>query len=91
MAWGVQKTPPNNRSPIITCSHLDSTIIPEIATTSEPQLVIPIEPATLLPQGIDVQHIIKIYYQSTIRTQGALARHRQFGEQSHWPLDFPNQ
>jgi hypothetical protein len=69
-------TPPNNRSPVVTRSHSDSVVVPETTTTYEAQPIIPVEPATLLLQEIDVQEIIQNSRQSIIRTQGTLARLR---------------
>jgi hypothetical protein len=49
MARGGRKTPPNNRSLVITHSCLESIIVPNTVTTSEAQPIIHIEHETLLP------------------------------------------
>jgi hypothetical protein len=80
MERGGRKTPPNNRSAFITHIFSDSTVVPNKTTTYEAQPIILVEPATPLLQGIDVQEIIQNSLQSIIRTQGTLAKLRQFGE-----------
>jgi hypothetical protein len=91
MAQGGRKTPPNNRSPVITHSRSYSIVVRNTTTTFEAQPIIHVEPTTLLLQRIDVQEIIRNSCQSIIRTQGTLDRLRQFGEKLHRPLDFSNQ
>jgi hypothetical protein len=73
MARGGRRTPPNNRSPVVTRSHSDPNVILDPATTSETTPDIPTEPVTPVPQGIDVQEIVR---QSILRTQSALSRIR---------------
>ena len=89
MAQGGQKTPPNNCSPVLTHSRSDSTVIPETATTSEAQPIIHVEPATLLPWGIDVQDIIQNSRQSIIRTQDTLLDSNNFVKNYIDPFIFP--
>lgn len=55
MAQGGRKIPPNNRSPVVMHSRSDPTVIPDPTTMSKSTPDIPIEPMTLIPQGIDVQ------------------------------------
>ena len=90
MTRGGRKTPTNNRSPIVTHSLSDPTIIPDLATTSEATPDSTVEIVTPIPEGFDVQEIIYNSHQSIIRTQGALSRLRKFGEQLNQPLDFSN-
>jgi hypothetical protein len=87
MARGGRKTPPNNRSPVIMRSHSDTNVTLETTTTSNNTPDIPVEPVTPVPQGIDVQEIVR---QSIIRTQSDLSRIRQPGRQLNQPLDFTN-
>jgi hypothetical protein len=87
MARGGRKTPPNNRSPVVTRSRSDTNVTLETTTTSNDTPDIPVEPVTPLPQGIDVQEIV---HQSLIRTQSALSHIRQPGRQLNQPLDFTN-
>jgi len=58
VAQGGRKTPPNNIYPFINHSFSDSTVVTDTTTASESQPIILVEPATPLPQGIDVQEII---------------------------------
>jgi hypothetical protein len=87
MARGGRKTPPNNRSPIMMHSRLDTNVTLDLDTTSNATPDIPIEPMTPFPQGIDVQEILR---QSIIRTQSDLSQIRQLGKQLNQPLDFTN-
>jgi hypothetical protein len=70
MARGGRKTPPNNRSPIVTRSHSDNNVTLETTNTSNNTPDIPIELITPVPQGIDVQEIVR---QTIIRTQTTLS------------------
>jgi hypothetical protein len=74
MARGGRKTPPPpNRSVIVTRSHSNDKIPPQIATTSNGNPQITVESATPNPTGGDIQEIVR---QSLIRTHSALARLR---------------
>jgi hypothetical protein len=86
MAHGGRKTPPpHTRTPVVTRSHSDNNITLETKTTSNDNPDIPVEPVTPVPQGVDVQEIVR---QSLIRTHSALARIRQPGRPLNQPLDF---
>jgi hypothetical protein len=91
MAQGGRRTPQNNRSPVVTRSHSDPNVTLDPTTTSkatsETTPDIPVEPMTLVPQGIDVHEIVR---QSILRTQSALSRIRQPGRQLNQSLDFTN-
>ena len=88
MARGGLKTPPpHTLSLVVTRSHSDNNITLETKTTSNDNPHIPIEPVTPVPQGIDVQEIVR---QSIIRTHSALARIRKPGRPVNEPLDFTN-
>jgi hypothetical protein len=87
MARGDHNTPPNKRSLVITRSRSDTNIILETTTTSNDTPGIPVEPVTPLPQGINVQEIVR---QSLIRTQSVLSHIRQPGRQLNQPFDFTN-
>jgi hypothetical protein len=70
MARGGSKTPPpHNRSPVVMCSHSDNNVTLETTITSNDNPGILIEPMTPVPQGDDVQEIVR---QSLIRTHSAL-------------------
>jgi hypothetical protein len=59
MACGGRKTPPNNRSPVVTCSRSETNVTLDLATTSNTTPDILVEPMTPVPQGIDVQEIVR--------------------------------
>jgi hypothetical protein len=67
--------------------HSDTNVTLETTTTSNDKPDIPVEPVTPLPQGIDVEEIVR---QSLIRTHSALSRIRQPGRKLNQPLDFTN-
>jgi hypothetical protein len=86
MARGGRKTPPpHTRSPVVTRSRSDNNVTLETTTTSNDNPEILVEPVTPVPQGADVQEIVR---QSLIRTHSALARIRQPGRPLNQPLDF---
>jgi len=87
MAHGGRKTPPHAHTPVVTPSLSDTNVTLETTTTSNDNPDISVEPVTPLPQGIDVQEIVR---QSFIRTHSALSRIRQPGRQLNQPLDFTN-
>jgi hypothetical protein len=87
MARGGRKTPPHTRTPFVMCSHSDTKVKLEIATTSNNTPDIPMEPTTPIPQGIGVQEIVR---QSLKRTQSTLSCIRQPSRQINQPLDFTN-
>jgi len=82
MARGGRKPPPNNHSPVRTRSRLDSTVVSNTTTTSETELVIPldqhspsipIKPMTPLPQRPDLHEILQKSHESLIATHCTLA------------------
>jgi hypothetical protein len=86
MACGGRKTPPpHTRSPVIMRSHSDNNVTLETTTTSNDKLEIPIELVTPVPQGADVQEIVR---QSLIRTHSALSRIKQPRRPLNQPIDF---
>jgi hypothetical protein len=86
MARGGRKTPPpHTRTHVVTRSHSDNNVTLETTTTSNDNPDIPVEPVTPVPQGVDVQEIVR---QSLIRTHSALAHIRQPGRPLNQPLDF---
>jgi hypothetical protein len=86
MERGGRKTPPpHTRSPVVTHSRSDNNVTFETTITSNENPKIPVEPVTPVPQGVDVQEIVR---QSLIRTHSALARIRQPGRPLNQPLDF---
>jgi hypothetical protein len=74
-----------NHSPIVTRSHSNDNIPPQIATRSNDDPQITIEPATPNPIGGDIQEIVR---QSLIRTHSDLAHLRQPNRTLDQPLDF---
>jgi hypothetical protein len=87
MERGGRKTPPHTRIPVVMRNRSDISVTLETTTTSNDTPNIPIEPVTTIPQGIDVQGIVR---QSLVRTQSALSCIRQLGRQINQPLDFTN-
>jgi hypothetical protein len=87
MARGSCKTPSHTYTLVITCSPSDTKVTLEIKNTSNDTPDILVESVTPLPQGIDVQEIVR---QSVIRTHSALSCIRQPGRQFNQPLDFTN-
>jgi hypothetical protein len=55
MERGGRRTPPNNRSLIVTRSRSDPNVILDPTTMLETTPDIPANPVTPVPQGIDVQ------------------------------------
>jgi hypothetical protein len=91
MTRGGRKTPTNNRSPIVTRSHSDPTIILDLATMSEATPDSIVELVTPIPEGFNVHEIIYNSRQSILTTQGALSRLRKTSRQLNQCLDFSNQ
>ena len=88
MARGGRKTPPpHTRSLVITRSLSDNNVTFETTTTSNDNPEFPIELVTPVPQGDDIQEIVR---RSLIRTHNALAHIRQPGSPLNQPLDFLN-
>jgi hypothetical protein len=86
MARGGRKTPPPpTHSPIVTISHSNNNIVPQIATTSNDYLRIIVEPVTPNPTGGDIQEIVRQYL---IRTHNPFACLRQPNQPLDQPLDF---
>jgi len=60
MAHGGRNTPPpHTHAPIVMRSHSENNITLETTTTSNDNPDIYIEPVTPVPQGVDVQEIIR--------------------------------
>jgi hypothetical protein len=87
MAQGGHRNPPNNHSPVMTCIHLEPNIIHDPTTMLETTPNILAKPVTPVPQGIDVQEIVR---QSILNNQGALSRLKQSVGQLNRPLYFSN-
>jgi hypothetical protein len=88
MARGGHKNPPlDTHSPIVMRSFLVNNVTFEEPTTSNDKPEIIVEPVTLVPQGCDVQEIIR---QSLIRSHSALAHIRQPSRPLNQPLEFSN-
>jgi hypothetical protein len=86
MACGGLKTPPPHTcSPVVTCSRSDNNVTLETKTTPINNPDILVEPVTPVPQGVDLQKIVR---RSLIRTHSALAHIRQPGRPLNQPLDF---
>jgi hypothetical protein len=86
MARGSRKTPPPpNHSPIVTRSHSNDNIPPQIATSSTENPHIIVETATPNPTGGDIQEIV---CQSLIKRHSGLAHLRQPNRPWGQPLDF---
>ena len=66
-------------------SHSDTNVTLDPTTTSNTTPNITVKLVTPVPQGIDVQEIVR---QSLIRTQSALSRIRQPGRKLNQTLDF---
>jgi hypothetical protein len=87
MAHGGRNNPQKNCSPIVMHSRSDTNVTHNLTTTSSTTPDFPIEPVTLIPQGIDVQ---ELFFQSVIRTHSALSQFEKPGRQLNQPLDFKN-
>jgi hypothetical protein len=69
MARGGRKTPPPHTLTLVVMHSLsDNNVTLETTTTSNDNPDIPVEPVTPVPQGVDVQEIVR---QSLIRTHSA--------------------
>jgi hypothetical protein len=86
MAHGGRKTPPpHTRTHVVMRNRSDNNVTLETTTTSTDNPEIPVEPVTLVPQGDNVQEIVR---ESLIRMHSALAHIRQPGRPLNQPLDF---